>query len=47
MRDGEGLESGVPKKEADGGHFSLGVTGKYIEQQCRTDFCALKYERDR
>ncbi|CAM9680603.1 unnamed protein product [Scytosiphon promiscuus] len=46
MREDEGLERGVLQEKQDGGRFSLGVTGKYIEQQCRTDLCALKYERN-
>lgn len=38
---------GGVQREQDGGCFSLGVTGSSIEQQCRTDFRALKYARDR
>lgn len=41
----EGLVTGVPQIERDGGRFPLGVPGGSIDQQCRTDFCALKYAR--
>lgn len=43
---GEGFESGASEGAKDGGRFSLGVNGSSIEQQYRTDFCALKCERD-